>query len=145
MKKQHLTAFFLEALLLVVIFVAVILVLTGVFGAARAQSAAARRLTTAVTLAANAAEAVSASDSLEQAAALLDEGGNVTLTGGRCEAAYDAEGRPCSDGGALRVEIRWEAAPENAALVSSRIRVLGAEGQELYALETARFVKEAAA
>ena len=73
MKKQLLTSFYLEAVLLIAVFVAMILVLTGVFGAARTQSAAARRLTQAVTLAANAAEAVSAADSPEQAAALDDK------------------------------------------------------------------------
>ena len=77
MKRQQLTSFYFEALLLVAAFAAMILVLTGVFGTARARSVEARRLTRAVTLAANAAEAVSAADSAEQTAALLDEGGNV--------------------------------------------------------------------
>ena len=79
MKKQQLTSFYFEALLLVAAFTAIILVLTGVFGAARAKSASARRLTEAVTIAANAAEALSGADSIEETAALLDEGGNVRV------------------------------------------------------------------
>ena len=65
MKRQKMLSFYVEALLMILIFVTVILVLTGVFGAARSQSAEAKRLSQAVTLAANAAEAVSAVDSLE--------------------------------------------------------------------------------
>ena len=67
MKRSQLTSFFLEALLLVIVFVAMILVLTGVFGASHAQSKEAKFLTQAVTLAANAAEAVSAADDPAQA------------------------------------------------------------------------------
>lgn len=147
MNKQQLSSFYLEALLLVVIFVAMILVLTGTFGAARAQSAAARQLTQAVTLAADAAEAVSASGTLEQAAALLDEGGNVRTADGQLEAAYLADGSPCTDGrGALRLTVSWEPSQEDASLVTSRIAVYAAEGEEpLYTLETARWRKEAAA
>ena len=147
MKKQLLTSFYLEAVLLIAVFVAMILVLTGVFGAARTQSAAARRLTQAVTLAANAAEAVSAADSPEQAATLLDEGGNVRLADGRLEASYLADGSPCLSGAdALRVTVSWEPAAEDAALVRSRIDVYAAsDGTPVYTLETARFRKGAAA
>lgn len=147
MKRQQLTSFYLEALLLVVIFVAMILVLTGVFGAARAQSAAARRLTQAVTLAANAAEAVSAADSLEQAATLLDGGGNVHAVDGMLEGNYFSDGSPCADGrGELRLTVSWEPSAEDASVVTSRIAVYAADEEEpLYTLETARWRKEAAA
>ena len=74
MKRQQLTSFYFEALLLVAAFAAMILVLTGVFGTARARSVEARRLTRAVTLAANAAEAVSAAEGPGQAAALAGNG-----------------------------------------------------------------------
>ena len=145
MKRQQLTSFYLEALLLVVIFVAMILVLTGVFGAARVQSTSARRLSQAVTIAANAAEAVSASDSLEQAAALLDEGGNVRTADGMLEGSYSSDGSPCTDGsGALRLTVSWEPSPENASLVESRIAVYAAdEVTPVYTLETARWRKGA--
>ena len=146
MKKQHLTSFYLEALLLVVAFMAMILVLTGVFGVSRAQSAMAGRLTQAVTLAANAAEAVSASDSLEQAAALLDEGGNVRENGGKLEASYLADGSPCADGnGALRLTMSWEPSGTDPALAVSRIEVYSAhDAAPVYTLEAASYRKGAA-
>ena len=146
MKKQHLTSLYLEALLLVVSFVAAILVLTGVFGASRVKSAEARQLTQAVTLAANAAEAASAADDLEQAAAILDQGGNVRRGDGLIEAAYFSDGSPCADGrGALRMTVAWEPSPEDPSLVECRIAVYAADKETpVYTLETARWRKEAA-
>ncbi len=147
MKKQQMTSFYLEALLLVVVFVAMILVLTGAFGAARAQSVKAHRLTQAVTLASNAAEAAAASDSLDQAAALLDEGGNVRLTSDGLEAAYFFDGSPCAGGrGELRLSLSWERDAEEPDLVRNRIAIYAAEEETpLYTLETGRFRKGAAA
>jgi len=78
-KKQHITAFYLETLLMIAVFVSIILVLTRVFGSARAQSAKAKNLTAAVTLAQNAAEAVSASKSPQDLLALLGTDGNALL------------------------------------------------------------------
>ena len=95
-KKQHITAFYLETLLMIVVFISIILVLTRVFGRARVQSVQAKTLTAAVTLAQNTAEAVSASGSPGELARILDEGGNVFLTEGKeggqalVTAAYDA-------------------------------------------------------
>ena len=146
MKRQQLTSFYFEALLLAAAFAAIILVLTGVFASARARSVEARRLTQAVTLAANAAEAASAADSAAQSAALLDEGGNVRVTANGLEAAYLADGSPCPDGsGALRLTLSWEPSAEDAALVVSRIAVYAAEEETpVYTLETARYRKGAA-
>ena len=59
-KNGHITAFYLETLLLIVVFIGIILILTQVFGLGRVQSVEAGRLTDAVILAQNAAEAVSA-------------------------------------------------------------------------------------
>ncbi len=143
MRRQHLTSFYLEALLLLSVFVAMILVLTGVFGEARMRSAGAKRLTQAVTLAANAAEAVAGADSLEESALLLDEGGNVRIVNEGLEAVYDADGRPCPEGdGVLRLSVSWEPSAQDAALVESRIAVYAAgETEPVYTLETARFRK----
>ena len=44
MRKNHITAFYVETLLLILVFITIILVLTHVFGLGRAQSAAAREL-----------------------------------------------------------------------------------------------------
>ena len=57
-KNGPITAFYLETLLLIVVFIGIILVLTQVFGLSRTQSREARRLTDAVILAQNGAEAV---------------------------------------------------------------------------------------
>ncbi len=147
MKKQQLTSFYLESLVLIAAFVAMILVLTGVFGASRSQSVKARDLSQAVTIAANAAEAVSASGTLEEAAALLDQGGNVQIRDGAIEAFYRADGAPCPDGdGALRLLLTWEVSGLDPSLVESTLTVFTEkDGKELYSLETARYRKEAAA
>ena len=76
-QKRHITGFYIETLLLIVVFISIILVITNIFGLARVRSAQARHLTKAVTLAQNAAEAAAASTSIDEAAAILDENGNV--------------------------------------------------------------------
>ena len=78
-RKQHITAFYLETLLMIVVFISIILVLTRVFGSARVQSVEAKQLTSAVTLAQNTAEAVSASRSPEELLQILNEDGNARL------------------------------------------------------------------
>lgn len=78
-RKQHITAFYLETLLMIVVFISIILVLTRVFGSARLQSVEAKRLTAAVTLAQNTAEAVSASGSPQDLLDLLNEKNNAIL------------------------------------------------------------------
>ena len=60
-KGRHITAFYLETLLLVAIFVAMILVLTSVFGMGKKESLDAKHLTGAVRLAENTAEMATAS------------------------------------------------------------------------------------
>lgn len=99
-RKQHITAFYLETLLMIVVFISIILVLTRVFGGARARSAEAKRLTAAVTLAQNAAEAVAASADPRELWELLDADGNAVLqedaaTGqALVTAVYDADMKP---------------------------------------------------
>ncbi len=139
MKKQGMTSFYLEALLLTVVFVAVILVLTGVFGAAGTVSARAGRLNQAVTLASNAAEAVAATESLDEAAALLDEGGNVRTGEDELEADYRSDGTPAAEGDwALRLTVRVDPAAEEDPLrqVSIEVREHGKD-EPVYSIRTA--------
>ena len=145
MKKQQFTSFYLEALLLIVVFVAMILVLTGVFGAARVQSTRARQLSQAVTLAANAAEAVSASDDLAKTAELLDQGGNVRMKDGLLEADYLLSGAPSPNGpGALHLTVKTAPSADDPLLESAKIEVyVTGEEVPLYTLETSFFRKEA--
>ena len=148
MKRDgQITAFYFETLLLIVVFLLIILVLTQVFGLARQQSAAARQLTDAVTLAGNAAEAVSISADPAELLALLNENGNAEelpdASGVR--ACYNDEKNPDPQG-AFCVEVSWQ--PEKTArgtMVSSVIQVRhGASEKPVYSLETASFREEGA-
>ena len=139
--NKRVTSFYVETLILIVVFVAVILALTQVFGLAKKQSEEAKLLTGAVTLAQNAAEAFSAAESAEELFTLLDEGGNAALEGMVVTAAYGADMKP-DPNGVLRVEIerfsvsRWTA--------KGVIRVLRTDtGGEIYSLETtAHFLED---
>ena len=139
--NKRVTSFYVETLILIVVFVAVILALTRVFGLAKKQSEEAKLLTGAVTLAQNAAEAFSAAESAEELFTLLDEGGNAALEGMVVTAAYGADMKP-DPNGVLRVEIerfsvsRWTA--------KGVIRVLRTDtGGEIYSLETtAHFLED---
>ncbi len=124
MRKQ-ITAFYVETLILAAAFVAVLLALSQVFGLAHSESERAGRLTEAVQLAERAAEAVAASDSLEDVQALLAPDGEAVLKDGALEL----------DSGALCLSVSWE--PDGPRLVRSRIAV-DWNGAEIYALETAR-------
>lgn len=127
--KRHGTAFYIETLLLIIAFVAIILVTTQVFGNARAKSAQAKHLTEAVVLAENAAEAVSASGSLEEVQSFLTNEGTSQIEGNVLTVWKDG----------YQIDVTWE--PEGA-LVDSSITVLW-NGNEIYKIETAVFLQEA--
>ena len=93
-----------------------------------------------MTLAANAAEAVSAVDSLEEAVVLLDEGGSARLADGLLEAFYGPDGSPCPEGsGVFRLTVTDEASGGGTALLLRSIAVYADGGETLvYTLETAR-------
>lgn len=141
-KRRHVTSFYLETLVLAVVLIAVILVLTRMFAFSADLSDRAGRLTRAVHLAENAAEAVAASDGMDTLRMLLEEDGNAQVsqdgTGEILQIWYDEEMRPAS-GGRFRVEVSWK--PEAAAagsLVGSTVSVYWMEEAEpLYVLDTA--------
>ena len=145
MKRGHNTAFYLETLLLIVVFIGIILVFTWIFGLGKAQSGEAKLLTNAVTLAEKGAEAVSAADSPEALMALLNEDGNVEALPGveGVAAYYDSDMRPDADGG-LRMEVTW--LPESTGkgtLVHSTVSVINARtDKNVYSLETAVYFRE---
>ena len=103
-KDRSMTAFYIETVLMVIIFVLIILVMSRVLGLAKLQSADSDQMTNAVCLAQNAAEAVAASDSEEELLKLLNEDGNAQLTdereGGQAilQAGYDQDMKPEKDG-----------------------------------------------
>ena len=119
-KGRHITAFYIETLILTAVFTLVILVLTRVFAWSGRLGQRAEILTSAVHLAENAAEAVAASDSLEAVKALLDENGNAVLeedaggNGGVLRVWYDETGHPVPEG-TLRVEVAWKPAGTRTA------------------------------
>ena len=141
-RNSSTTAFYFETLLLIVVFLAVILLLTQVYGLARLRSAAAEQLTDAVTLAGNAAEAVSFSDGEEALLQLLNEKNNAERLGDHngVAARYNTQLQP-DPHGEYRVEVTW--IPDESGtggLIRSEIRVLHAETDgEIYRLETAAF------
>ncbi len=146
MKRQtHITGFYLETLLLIAVFVAIILVLTQVFGLSRAQSGQAKLLTNAVTLAQNTAEAISASDSPEALLVLLDENGSARQgEKGQILASYDADMTP-APGGSLTVEATWEPSDPDDSLVYSTVSVwYEGKAEPVYTLRTAVYLGEVA-
>ena len=70
-KQAHVTAFYLETLLMILVFVAVILMLTQVFGQSRKLSAEAGYLSDAATISESVSAAVRASESEEQLLSIL--------------------------------------------------------------------------
>lgn len=138
-KKRHNTDFYIETLILTVVLLAVILVLIKVFAFSADLSGRAGRLTRAVHLAENAAEAVAAADSPEILRMLIEEDGNVQEerdgADGTLHAWYDEEMRPAS-GGQFHVEVSWE--PEAAgSYAESTVSVYWMEETDpLYVLET---------
>ena len=144
MKRRHITGFYIETLVLIVIFVTVVLVLTQIFGVSRNESRSARMLTNAVTLAENAAEAVSASRDPEALAQLLNTDNNAQYDEEEGVLAYyGPDLNPAADGVYL-VQAGWEPQQTDAGtLVNSRISVwYGQEKEPLYVLETAVYLPE---
>ena len=141
-RHQHVTAFYLETLLLIAVFISIILVLTRVFGLGQSQSGQAKLLTNAVCLAQNAAEAVSASRDGDDLLAILNENGNAVRTDTGVLARYDRNMAPDPEG-ELRVDVTWT--PENGdpTLVRSGVSVLRGEGTDpVYTLDTAVYLGE---
>ena len=140
-QKRHITGFYIETLLLILVFVSIILVITNIFGMARVSSARARHLTTAVALAQNTAEAAAASRSVDETAALLQENGNteVSSDGTGLTARYNSDLTPSADG-IYRVDLTWT---EEEALADCIVSVFYAEEEEpVYSIHTAVYVKE---
>ena len=157
-KARRVTAFYIEALILVALLTVMILVLTWVFAWAGQCSMRAGLLTDAVHLAENGAEAVAASKSLEEVRELLEENGNADIIAwpdqedssedGEVPALrvyYDDDLNPAREG-ELWMDIRWmEPVPGEgtggSGLVESVITVNRAgEGEPVYTLKTAVYI-----
>ena len=147
-KSGHITSFYIETLLLIVVFISIILVITRVFGEARIESERAKLLTDAVTLAQSAAESFEAAESREELEALLCTAKDGSKTGGifftdsgdpYISAEYGDDFVPVTGG---RYMLRLEWSEEDNGLTEAEIRVYYGQ-EEIYELDTASF-KEAA-
>ena len=144
-KSRHLTAFYVETLLLTVTLILVAMVLTRMFGLGSLESSSAKTLTAAVGLAENAAEAMSASESPQDLLEILNENNNAVCEDTVVTAYYDADFAPASkDGHSFAVSVLWEPDPSVSGLVNGTILVKDdASDSEIYRLTTAVYVKEA--
>ena len=160
-KHEHITAFYIETLLLIVSFVLVILMLTNVFGLGKRESSRAQDLTNAVRLAETGAEAFAAAEGPAELADILDEG-NVTLASTSSQypvppkdrlpaiifAYYDNDLNPVAEeNAAYRLIISWDAdqstASGDSVLAKGTISVRrpGSE-EDIYSLDTAVYIQE---
>lgn len=149
MKKTtegHITAFYIEALLLVITFVAIILVLSKVFSASLKRSQEAVTLTTAVALSQKAAEAFSYGKTPEKTAEVLNDGGNVVWDAAsqKVIGTYAKEGTP-DPNGPLRLEMTFEEEQDDQDLLRiCQISVTDETGKLIYSLSEAVYLKEVA-
>ena len=160
-KHEHITAFYIETILLIVSFVLVILVLTNVFGLGKLETSKAEDLTNAVRLAESGAEAFAAAEGPAELAQLLDEG-NVTLASTSSQlsvppkdrlpalifAYYDVSLNPVpEEQSAYRLIISWtpdqKTLSGDSVLAEGNISVKRTGSEEtIYSLDTAVYIQE---
>ena len=128
-KGQSVTAFYVESLLLILVFVGILLALTQIFGLSRRESVQAKLLTNAVTLAQNAADDfLSGRDQLPREEG--DDGRRYTA-----DMAPDPDGR-------LLVRVQWA---KQADMLEGTVSVYDEQEQQsepLFTLPLARYVGE---
>ncbi|MCI9116432.1 MAG: hypothetical protein HFE87_07175 [Acutalibacter sp.] len=136
-RKQGITAFYIELLVLILVFLGVILTLTRIFAFAKEESGQAQVLTRAVCLAENAAELVGAAQSPQELLALLNQGDNAQQEAdGGVRAWYSRDMQPHWDGD-FCVDVSWQ---EEGRLVESEIAVYWQNGTEpVYTLRTGAY------
>ena len=139
------TAFYVEALILTCVFAAVLLISVRVFAAAHRESTEATALSDAVSLAKNAAEAVSASASEEDLYMLLNENENAEQQDGAVLAWYDKDLLPNRESACYRVSVTWNTEETGGgSLAESQITVYSADSETaLYSLDTAVYLSAA--
>ena len=140
--REHTTGFYLEALLLIVVFIGMILVLTRIFGLGKSESGRAELLTNAVTLAGNAAEAASVSTDLEELFGILNENENAVVTDPSSLSVRYTRNMQADPNGPIEVAIGWyPEESDSGALVTVPISVFYHDQETpVYSLETAVFI-----
>ncbi len=136
--KQAITAFYMEMLVLIVVFLGVLLTLSRMFALSKEQSSDARVLTRAVRLAENAAELVGEARTPEELLFMLNENDNAALSAdGSVRARYSRDMAP-DKGGEFWVDVTWE---DSSGFVRSDIIVYWMYGGEpVYTLQTAAYL-----
>ena len=138
-QKSHLTSFYVETLLMVLIFTGMIVILSSVFSLARVQSVRSARLTNAVCLAQNAAEAVAASTSAQDVLEILEEEDNGELTeeNGRTAVVllYDDD-MHADHSGVCSVTVTWEKTDRDDFVRSNITVSRQGEQDPVYELQT---------
>ena len=141
--KKHITAFYLETLVMIAVFICTILILSHIFGIARSRSAEAKMLTSSVTLVQNTAEAMASAATPEGLMALVSEGDNAgfeDVGGGRALVLrYDADMTPNPEG-ELSITVRWRG--ENGLVYGDISASETATQREIYAVTTAVYTGE---
>jgi predicted negative regulator of RcsB-dependent stress response len=148
-RKEHITSFYLETLLLIIVFVGIILVLTQVFGLARSTSVQAKEKTSAVCLCQNAAEAFAAAESSQELLDLLNQNHNASLESaddnrGFIKAFYDTDRNPDANG-ILKIEVSWEKGEKTAGKdkVLRYAKIVASKDKKvIYNLETSVYDEE---
>ena len=136
------TAFYISTLFLLLLFMVILAILTGVFSQARQKSIEAQQLTAATELAKNAAEAVSAARDQAGLLTLLTQNSNTNIDQTGICAAYDKDLQPSAEG-FYRVYITYEPeARPGGTLVNSIVTVKTAGAAEaLCSLSTAVYIR----
>ncbi len=143
-RTRHITGFYIETLLMIIVFILMILLITNIFGIARAQSNEAKTLTAAVTLSENAAEAVAASEDLDSLYSFINTNENAQLLpdGEGVRARYATDLTPDAEG-EIFIDITWQ--PEETlkgTLIESVISASIAGKETIYSLNTAVYIKD---
>jgi len=130
MKKFGNLGLMIEIMGMLIFFIVLIQILTGVFARSEAESIKAKRLSKAVILASNSAEVFMSSDSLEQMFEILNQSDNARLNE-KLEITYDEQLKPDADGKML-VEIIPQ---EEEDFIHVQISILY-DGELIYELQT---------
>ena len=134
MTAKRMTLFYIESLLLVGCFIAVILVVTVVFGKSRTMSQEAKILTNSVMVSENAAEVFRSHPDEEALKRTLDEG-NLSETGDGFLLRYDTDGKPDAHGA---IGLRIAIARDGETLRNLTVTAVKQEtGEEVFRIETA--------
>ena len=164
-RHEHITAFYMETILLIVSFLIVILVLTNVFGLGKHESSKARDLTSAVRIAESAAEVFAAAEGPADLADLLGGEPLVTMASTSSQftvpardrlpatifTAYDADlNQVPEEGCAYWLTIWWEPVKGTersggAVLAKGTINVYKTadpDSDPIYTLETKAYIQE---